>query len=106
MEHIEKNPPNGWDSFYEDIGKPILNALAYAYGKDILHRDLKPQNVLFCPEGVIKVADFGISKLKSLIAPGLTVSGFRSEPSAPPEIDDGRDTETRDVYSFAVLAVA
>jgi serine/threonine protein kinase len=104
-EHIRRHPLDGWDSFYEQIGKPILDALAYAYGKGILHRDLKPQNVLFSPEGVIKVADFGIAKIKSIIAPGLTLAQFRSEPYAPPEPDDGRYTDTRDVYSFAVLSL-
>ncbi len=105
-QYIVDNPPDGWDSFYKDIGRPILNALSYAYGKDVLHRDLKPQNVLFCPDGVIKVADFGISKLRSFVAPGLTVAGFRSEPFAPPEPADGTHTDTRDVYSFAVLTLA
>ena len=38
MEHIADHPPEGWDSFYEEIGRPILNALAYAYGKNILRR--------------------------------------------------------------------
>ncbi|WP_281492011.1 AAA domain-containing protein [Desulfosarcina cetonica] len=84
----------------------MLNALTYAFAKDILHRDLKLQNVLFCPEGVVKVADFGISKLRSFIAPACTVAGFRSEPYAPPEQDFGSFSETRDVYSFAVLTLA
>jgi len=105
IEYLEKHPLGGWDSFYEEIGNPILNALAYAYGKGIFHRDLKPQNVLFCPEGIIKIADFGICKMKSFVSLGLTVGGFKSEPYSPPEPDDGRYTETRDVYSFAVLAL-
>ena len=105
-QHVESHPLAGWDTFYEEIGRPILEALVYAYGRDVLHRDLKPQNVLVSAEGVIKVADFGVSKLRSWIAPGLTVAGFRSEPYAPPEPDDGTNSETRDVFGFGVLALA
>ena len=104
-QHLASAPLAGWDTFYEDIGRPILDALVYAFGQDVLHRDLKPQNVLFSSEGVIKVADFGISKLRSHVAPGLTVAGFRSEPYTPPETDIGTTSESRDVYGFAVLAL-
>lgn len=105
-QQLSSNRPAGWDSFYTDIGQPILGALSYAYGQNVIHRDLKPQNVLYAADGALRVADFGISKLTSLIAPGITVAGFRSEPYSPPEPDDGRFTETRDVYGFAVLTLA
>lgn len=106
LQHIAAHPLPGWDTFYEKIGRPILDGLSYAYGQDILHRDLKPQNVLFSTDDVIKVADFGISKLTSYIAPGVTVAGFRSEPYSPPESDVGTSSESRDVFGFAVLALA
>jgi len=105
-DHVAKTPCAGWDSFFEEVGRPILGALSYAYGRGVVHRDLKPQNVLFSSDGQLKVADFGISKLTALIAPGLTVAGFRSQPYSPPEPDDGMHTETRDVFGFAVLALA
>ena len=105
LQHVAAQPLPGWDTFYDDIGRPILDGLVYAYSRDVLHRDLKPHNVLFSAEGVIKVVDFGISKLRSHVAPGLTVAGFRSEPYAPPESDDGTNSETRDVFGFAVLAL-
>ena len=106
LQHVAAHPLAGWDTFYETIGRPVLDGLTYAYGQDILHRDLKPQNVLFSPDGVIKVADFGISKLRSYLAPGVTVAGFRSEPYTPPESDVGTNSESRDVFGFAVLALA
>ena len=106
VHYVAAHPLPGWDTFYERIGRPILDGLSYAYGQDILHRDLKPQNVLLSTDNVIKVADFGISKLRSYIAPGVTVAGFRSEPYAPPESDVGTNSETRDVFGFAVLALA
>ena len=104
-QRIADQPLPGWDTFYEEIGRPILDALVYAYGKQILHRDLKPHNVLYSPDGLIKIADFGISKLRSCVSIGLTMAGFRSEPYAPPEPDDGTNSDSRDVFGFAVLAL-
>ena len=105
LQHVADQRPLGWDTFYEKIGRPILDALVYAYSKDVLHRDLKPQNVLFSPERVLKVADFGISKLRSYVSLGRTMRDFRSEPYAPPERDDGTNSESRDVFGFAVLVL-
>ena len=104
-DHLKGNPIGGWDDFYAQVGRPVLGALNYAFSRDIIHRDLKPQNVLVGRDGVLKVVDFGIAKFKRSIQPGLTLAGFRSEPYAPPERDDGRFSDTRDVYSFAVLAL-
>ncbi|MGB7346259.1 MAG: protein kinase, partial [Pirellulaceae bacterium] len=41
---------------------PIARAIEYSHQRGILHRDLKPQNILLTPEGVPKVADFGLAK--------------------------------------------
>src|SRR5438132_1584676 len=54
---------------------------------------------------VPKVSDFGISKFRNNPQPGITMAHFRSEPYAPPEYDDGKYSDTRDVYGFAVLAL-
>ena len=106
VQRVADQPLPGWDTFYKEIGRPILDGLVYAFSKDVLHRDLKPHNVLFSPDGVIKIADFGISKLRSYVSLGLTMAGFRSEPYAPPEPDDGTNSDSRDVFGFAVLALA
>ena len=95
----------GWDSFYQELGSPILQALAFAHSRQVIHRDIKPRNILLDASGAPKLADFGISKLKRWLEPGLTLNQFASIPFCPPEFDDGSYTYTRDVFGFAALAI-
>jgi len=46
-----------------NISKGILSALKYMHSKGLAHRDIKPSNIMFNKEGVVKVTDFGITKL-------------------------------------------
>lgn len=102
----DRIPFEGWDTFFEKVAGPVLEALVHAYSRNIIHRDLKPGNILFDADGLVRVADFGISKLLSFVSPGLTLQQFRSQPYAPPEFSDGLGETTRDVFGFGALCVA
>lgn len=104
LEHLRRYPEPSWDGFYARYGRDILNALCFAYSQDIIHRDIKPQNILVNAEGRACVTDFGISKFRRYYKPGVTLAHFKSIPYAPQ--DDNLDfPDTRDVYSFAVLCL-
>lgn len=96
---------SGWDSFFAEVGYPVLRALAFAHSRQVIHRDVKPKNILLDSAGAPKLADFGISKIKRWLEPGLTLNQFASTPFCPPEFDDGSYTYTRDVFGFAALTI-
>lgn len=102
---LKESPPDGWDSFWKAVALPVLEALAFSHNRRIIHRDIKPSNILVGSDGKLKLADFGISKLKSYLQPSITLKNFVSRTFTPPEHDDGSYTYTRDIYSFGVLVL-
>lgn len=95
-----------WDGFFDAIGKGVLDGLVFAYSRSIAHRDIKPSNILVGADGQPRICDFGISKIRDFLAPGVTLAQFASAPFAPPEFDDGSYSYSRDVFGYAALAVA
>jgi len=108
-DHIRLSGPMDWRYFWRNIGAPILDAICWAQGRNLAHRDIKPRNVLLAENGDPKLADFGISKAYFANAPllqnGRTFNQHGSAPFTPPEPDDGVYSYTRDTYSWAVLAI-
>ncbi|AFZ10474.1 AAA domain-containing protein [Microcoleus sp. F8-D3] len=102
---LKKSPPDGWDSFWKAVALPVLEALAFSHNRRIIHRDIKPSNILVGSDGKLKLADFGISKLKGYLQPSITLKDFVSRTFTPPETDDGSYTYTRDIFSFGVLVL-
>jgi serine/threonine-protein kinase len=78
----------------------ICNALDHAHRHGVLHRDLRPSNVLVSDSGLVKVADFGTSRFLEIAAHGTTVIG--SPPYMAPEQFQGKALFASDVYSLGV----
>jgi serine/threonine protein kinase len=78
----------------------ICNAVDHAHAQGVLHRDLRPANVLVSASGMIKVADFGTSRFLEIAAHGTTVIG--SPPYMAPEQFQGKAVFASDIYSLGV----
>jgi serine/threonine-protein kinase len=78
----------------------ICNAVDHAHRQGVLHRDLRPSNVLVADRGMLKVADFGTSRFLEIAAHGTTVIG--SPPYMAPEQFQGKAVFASDIYSLGV----
>jgi serine/threonine-protein kinase len=83
-----------------DFTCQICNALDHAHQQGVIHRDLRPGNVLVTDAGKLKVADFGTSRFIELAAHGTTVIG--SPPYMAPEQFHGKAVLASDIYSLGV----
>lgn len=121
MEHIEGRSleeliPAGGLPFERclELAIPMVEAIAQAHGSGIVHRDLKPANVMVRDDGVVKVVDFGISKMEEqTVAEGFpAVTELRTAegiaigtiPYMSPEQLEGASVDARsDLFSLGVL---
>jgi tetratricopeptide (TPR) repeat protein/predicted Ser/Thr protein kinase len=90
------------------IGRQIAEGLAAAHAKDLIHRDLKTQNVIVTPAGQVKILDFGLAKRLGSSAPeeGLTREGalLGTRRAMSPEQARGQSLDPRsDLFSLGVL---
>ena len=85
------------------IGSQIAQALSVAHKHDIIHRDIKPQNIMVQPDGNVKVMDFGIARAKnSHLTQDNSVLGTAHYVS--PEQTQGKELgPTTDIYSLGIV---
>src|SRR6187431_3451785 len=83
-----------------DFTCQICNAVDHAHRQGVIHRDLRPANVLVTENDMLKVADFGTSRFLEIAAHGTTVIG--SPPYMAPEQFQGKAVFASDLYSLGV----
>ncbi len=86
------------------IATQVLDGLAHAHARGVIHRDIKPDNIHILPSGLVKITDFGIARLKH--EPNLTMDGqIFGTPSymSPEQVQGGAIDERSDLFSVGII---
>ncbi|NLK20957.1 MAG: Stk1 family PASTA domain-containing Ser/Thr kinase [Epulopiscium sp.] len=86
------------------IAMDIASALQHAHKKNIIHRDIKPQNILITDEGVLKVADFGIARTldsSTVVTTGKAIGSVHY--FSPEQARGGYVDKNSDIYSLGIV---
>ena len=99
----KKGEPLMWREALHYITQ-IMRALSHAHSRGIIHRDIKPQNIMVLKDGSVRVADFGIARVMSAAQNTLTQEALGSVHYISPEQAKGsRIDERADIYSAGVV---
>ncbi|MBO5364948.1 MAG: Stk1 family PASTA domain-containing Ser/Thr kinase [Clostridia bacterium] len=102
-EYIAKKGPLPWREA-ASIAAQICEGLAAAHKANVVHRDIKPQNIIMTPEGILKVTDFGIARASSQATTTMGGHAIGTVHYISPEQARGGYTDQRtDIYSLGVV---
>mgnify|MGYP001136657384 CR=1 FL=1 len=88
-----------------DIAIQFAWGLAYAHQQGLVHQDVKPQNALMTPDGILKVTDFGLAKAGKQTPNGVklvTMGGFTRAYCSPEQAGRKRLSQKTDLWSWAI----
>jgi len=101
-EIVEKEPPSIKKVL--EIAIQVCEGLASAHKKEIIHRDIKSDNIMVTREGQVKIMDFGLAKLKGATKLTKTGSTLGTVAYMSPEQAQGEEVDQRsDIFSFGVV---
>jgi serine/threonine protein phosphatase PrpC len=88
------------------IASYVCGALAHMHEHKVVHRDLKPQNIMICSDGSLRIIDFGIAKsteMRRLTFAGFTPAMGTPDYMAPEQVKGKRGDERTDIYSLGAV---
>lgn len=101
-QYMERRGPIPWrEAVY--FAKQIARALAHAHARGVVHRDIKPQNMLLLRDGTLKVGDFGIAALENEISEEKGTAVGSIHYIAPEQIRGESPDARSDLYSLGVV---
>ena len=91
---------------FQQVALPVAEALGAAHQRQIVHRDVKPGNVLMGADGRVKLADFGLAYLRRLDPDATRTAGLLGTYAymSPEQANEGDIGPASDVFSFGILA--
>lgn len=100
-------PYQNWTEFYEQIGRSLLEGIAYAHSRETVHRELKPSDFLIDEYGKFRLADFGVSKFPEFLDSALDIGTFlqANEPYSPSGGYDPAYSYSTDVWGYATVCL-